>query len=55
MTLYLPAIKEKVRLYEGKIRISQEDECRTPVRDLWVFAREDGKSIPITGKIELSA
>jgi len=54
LTLYLPAIKEKVPVYEGKFRISQEVNVNTSA-GFWGSLGKDGKSIPITGKLEYQA
>jgi len=54
MTLYLPAIKEKVPVYEGKFRISQEVNVNTSA-GFWGSLGKDGKSILITGKLEYQA
>jgi hypothetical protein len=54
LTLYLPAIKEKVPVYEGKFRISQEVNVNTSA-GFWGSLGKDGKSIAITGKLEYQA
>jgi hypothetical protein len=54
MILYLPAIKEKVPVYEGKFRISQEVNVNTSA-GFWGSLGKDGKNIPITGKLEYQA
>ncbi len=54
LTLYLPAIKEKVPVYEGKFRISQEVNVNTSA-GFWGSLGKDGKNIPITGKLEYQA
>lgn len=53
-TLYLPAIKEKVPVYEGAFRISQEVNVNTSA-GFWGALGKDGKEIPITGKLEYQA
>jgi AhpC/TSA family/Disulphide bond corrector protein DsbC len=53
-TLYLPAIKEKVPVYEGKFRISQELNVNTS-SSFWGSLGKEGKMIPITGKLEYQA
>jgi len=52
MTLYLPAIKEKVPVYtKVKFRISQEVNVNTSGGILGFAREKTGKSIPITGKL----
>ena len=53
-TLYLPAIKEKVPVYEGTFRVSQEVNVNTS-SSFWGGLGKDGKVIPITGKLEYQA
>lgn len=53
-TLYLPAIKEKVPVYEGTFRVSQEVNVNTSA-GFWGSLGKDGKLIPITGKLEYQA
>jgi hypothetical protein len=53
-TLYLAAIKEKVPVYEGTFRISQEVNVNTSA-GFWGGLGKDGKEIPITGKLEYQA
>ncbi len=53
-TLYLPAIKEKVPVYEGTFRVSQEINVNTSAQ-FWGSLGKDGKIIPIIGKLEYQA
>ena len=53
-TLFMPAIKEKVPVYEGTFRISQEVNVNTSA-GFWGALGKDGKEIPITGKLEYQA
>jgi len=53
-TLYLPAIKEKVPVYEGTFRVSQQINVNTSAQ-FWGGIGKDGKAIPITGKLEYQA
>jgi hypothetical protein len=52
--LYLPAIKEKVPVYEGAFRVSQEVNVNTS-SSFWSGLGKDGKIISITGKLEYQA
>jgi len=53
-TLYLPAIKEKVPVYEGTFRISQDVKVSSSAQ-FWGSLGKDGKTIAITGKLEYQA
>ena len=52
--LYLPAIKERVPIFEGTFRISQDVQVRTGSESLGPLG-PDGKIITISGKIEYQA
>jgi hypothetical protein len=49
--LYLPAIKERVPVFEGKFRISQELKISS-VADFSSSLGTDGKTFTLTGKLE---
>jgi hypothetical protein len=53
-TLYLPAIKEKVPVFEGTFRISQDLKVNSG-SEFWGSLGKDGKSLTITGKLEYQA
>jgi hypothetical protein len=53
-TLYLPAIKEKVPVFEGTFRISQ-DVIVSSSSAFWGSLEKDGKIFTITGKLEYQA
>jgi hypothetical protein len=53
-TLYLPAIKEKVPVFEGVFRISQ-DVIVSSSSAFWGSLEKDGKIFTITGKLEYQA
>jgi len=53
-TLYLPAIKEKVPVYEGTFRISQDVKVSSGAQ-FWGSLDKDGKTMAITGKLEYQA
>jgi hypothetical protein len=48
--LYLPAIKEKVPVYEGTFRISQDAKVSS-TSEFWGSLGKDGKILTITGKL----
>jgi hypothetical protein len=52
--LYLPAIKEKVPVFEGKFRISQDLKVSS-VADFSSSLGTDGKSFVVAGKLEYQA
>ena len=52
--LYLPAIKEKVPVFEGAFRISQDVKVSSTA-EFWGSLGKDGKTIAITGKLEYQA
>ena len=52
--LYLPAIKERVPVFEGTFRIRQDVEVPT-ASDFSNSLGADGKTITITGKLEYQA
>jgi hypothetical protein len=52
--LFLPAIKEKVPVYEGKFRISQDVKVSSS-SEFWGSLGKDGKVFTITGKLEYQA
>lgn len=52
--LYLPAIKERVPIFEGTFRISQDVQVRTGSESLGPLG-PDGKIITISGKLEYQA
>jgi hypothetical protein len=53
-TLYLPAIREKVPVFEGTFRISQ-DVIVSSSSAFWGSLEKDGKIFTITGKLEYQA
>jgi hypothetical protein len=53
-TLYLPAIKEKVPVYQGTFRITQDVKVSSSAQ-FWGSLGKDGKTIAITGKLEYQA
>ncbi len=53
-TLYLPAIKEKVPVYEGIFRISQDVKVSSSSQ-FWGSLGKDGKTLTLTGKLEYQA
>jgi len=53
-TLYLPAIKEKVPVFEGKFRISQDVKVSS-TSEFWGSLGKEGKNLTITGKLEYQA
>ena len=53
-TLYLPAIKEKVPVYEGTFRISQDVKVSSSSQ-FWGSLGKDGKTFTLTGKLEYQA
>ena len=53
-TLYLPAIKEKVPVYEGTFRIS-EDVKVSSSSQFWGSLGKDGKTFTLIGKLEYQA
>ena len=52
--LYLPAIKEKVPVFEGTLRISQDARVSSS-SEFWGSLGKDGKNFTITGKLEYQA
>jgi len=52
--LYLPAIKEKVPVFEGTFRISQDVKVDSSAQ-FWGSLGKDGRVVPITGKLEYQA
>src|SRR5208337_1631894 len=52
--LYLPAIKEKVPVYEGTFRISQAVQVSSSSQ-FWGSRGKDGKTYTITGRLEYQA
>jgi len=52
--LYLPAIKEKVPVYEGTFRISQDVKVSSSSQ-FWGSLGKDGKTFTLTGKLEYQA
>ena len=52
--LYLPAIKERVPIFEGTFRISQDVQVRTGSESLGPLG-PDGKIITLSGKLEYQA
>jgi hypothetical protein len=52
--LYLPAIKEKVPVFEGTFRISQDVKVDSGAQ-FWGSLGKDGKTFTITGKLEYQA
>lgn len=53
-TLYLPAIKEKVPVFDGTFRISQDVQVNSGA-EFWGSLGKDGKTFTITGKLEYQA
>jgi hypothetical protein len=53
-TLYMAAIKEKVPVYEGTFRVSQDVKVSSSA-GFWGSIGEDGKVLNITGKLEYQA
>jgi hypothetical protein len=53
-TLYLPAIKEKVPVFEGTFRVSQDVKVSSS-SEFWGSLGKDGKTFTITGKLEYQA
>jgi hypothetical protein len=53
-TLFLPAIKEKVPVYEGTFRISQDVKVNTSSQ-FWGSLGKDGRVFTISGKLEYQA
>jgi hypothetical protein len=53
-TLYLPAIKESVPVFEGTFRISQDVKVSSS-SEFWGSLGKDGKIFTITGKFEYQA
>jgi len=53
-TLYLPAIKEKVPVFEGTFRVS-EDVKVSSSSEFWGSLGKDGKVFTIAGKLEYQA
>jgi hypothetical protein len=53
-TLYLPAIKETVPVYEGTFRISQDVKVSSSSQ-FWGSLGKDGKTFTLTGKLEYQA
>jgi hypothetical protein len=52
--LYLPAIKERVPVFEGTFRISQDVKVNSGA-EFWGTLGKDGKNFTITGKLEYQA
>ena len=52
--LYLPAIKEKVPVFEGRFRIRQDVKVSSAA-EFWGSLGKDGKSFTISGKLEYQA
>jgi len=52
--LYLPVIKEKVPVYEGAFRITQDIKVSSTA-EFWGSLGKDGKTFTITGKLEYQA
>jgi hypothetical protein len=52
--LYLPAIKERVPVFEGTFRISQDVRVSSS-SEFWGSLGKDGKNFAITGKLEYQA
>jgi Disulphide bond corrector protein DsbC/AhpC/TSA family len=52
--LYLPAIKERVPVFEGTFRISQDVKVSS-TSEFWGSLGKDGKVFNITGKLEYQA
>ncbi len=53
-TLYLPAIKERVPVFEGTFRISQDVKVSSS-SEFWGSLGKDGKIFTISGKLEYQA
>jgi len=53
-TLYLSAIKEKVPVYEGTFRITQDVKVSSSSQ-FWGSLGKDGKTFALTGKLEYQA
>jgi hypothetical protein len=53
-TIYLPAIKEQVPVFEESFRISQDIQVNTGA-EFWGSLGKDGKTFTITGKLEYQA
>ena len=53
-TLYLPAIKEQIPVFEGTFRISEDVKVNSG-SEFWGSLGKDGKVFPITGKLEYQA
>jgi hypothetical protein len=53
-TLYLPAIKESVPVFEGAFRISQDLQVST-TSEFWGSLGREGKIFTLTGKLEYQA
>jgi hypothetical protein len=53
-TLYLPVIKERVPVFEGTFRISEDLKVNTG-SEFWGSLGKDGKIFTITGKLEYQA
>ncbi len=53
-TLYLPAIKERVPVFEGTFRISQDVKVSS-TSGFWGSLGKDGKIFTLTGKLEYQA
>ena len=53
-TLYLPAIKEKVPVFEGTFRISQDVKVSSS-SEFWGSLGKDGKTFTIAGNLEYQA
>jgi hypothetical protein len=53
-TLYLPAIKERVPVFEGTFRINQDVKISSSA-GFWGSIGKDGKPLTITGKLEYQA
>jgi hypothetical protein len=53
-TVYLPAIKEKVPVFEGTFRISQDVKVSSS-SEFWGSLGKDGKTFTIAGKLEYQA
>jgi len=53
-TLYLPAIKESVPVFEGTFRINQDLKVSS-TSEFWGSLGKDGKILNITGKLEYQA
>ncbi len=52
--LYMPAIKEKVPVFEGTFRITQDVKVSTTA-DFWSSLGKDGKVLEISGKLDYQA